>query len=55
MMAVCGFMTSGRTSVGYVYMTEFLNPKYTLFAAIIFNMSDGSTYLWLTFYFDWID
>jgi MFS family permease len=55
MMAVGGFVTTGRVAVGYVYMTEFLNPNFTFWAAIIFNMYDGSTYLWLTLYFDWIN
>ena len=41
-------------TVGYVYMMEFLTPKYKLRVATLFVLSDGLIYLFMTFYFDFI-
>ena len=50
-----GALTSGRTMVGYVYINEFLTPYWQVVFGTAFNFIDGSTYLWMTFYFDFIN
>jgi MFS transporter, putative metabolite:H+ symporter len=55
MQFICGVLTAGRLSVAYVYMAEFLTPEFAFMTAIIYNFTDGSTFLWMTFYFDWVD
>jgi len=50
-----GALTSGRTMVGYVYINEFLTPAWQVVLGTAFNFVDGTTYLWETFYFDFIN
>ena len=50
-----GALTSGRTMVGYVYINEFLTPSWQVVYGTAFNFIDGTTYLWMTFYFDFIN
>ena len=50
-----GALTSGRTMVGYVFINEFLTPAWQVVLGTAFNFIDGTTYLWMTFYFDFIN
>lgn len=54
-MFIEGALTSGRTMVGYVYINEFLTPSWQVVFGTAFNFVDGTTYLWMTFYFDFIN
>jgi len=54
MMFMQGLITSGRITVGYVYMQEFLTPKWRVFTGAAYNVIDGMTYLFMTIYFGWI-
>jgi MFS family permease len=55
MMYLQGFITSGRITVGYVYMQEFMTPKWRVVIGATWNVFDGLTYLFMTIYFGWID
>jgi len=54
MMFLQGMITSGRLTVGYVYMQEFLTPKWRVVSGAAYNVIDGMTYLFMTIYFGWI-
>ena len=54
LITFCGVVASGRISVGYVYMSEFLTPKNMLVVATIFSILDGGTNLFGTLYFEFI-
>jgi MFS family permease len=55
LMFMAGALTSGRTMVGYVYINEFLTPAWQVVFGTSFLMIDGTTYLWMTFYFDFLN
>lgn len=55
LMFLEGALTSGRTMVGYVYINEFLTPSWQVVFGTAFNFIDGTTYLWMTLYFDFIN
>lgn len=50
-----GFLCSGRCSVVFVYMSEFLTPHYTNTASLVFNFVDGSTCLWMSIWLEFIN
>lgn len=53
LMFMAGFANSGRCSVGFLYLSEFLTPEWIIPIATIYNMSDGGlTYFDMTLYFD---
>jgi hypothetical protein len=54
MMAVSGMATSGRTTVGYVFINEFLTPSWQVAFGTAFNFVDGATGLIITLYFDFV-
>jgi len=41
--------------VGYVYINEFLTPYWQVVFGTALNFVDGTTYLWMTLYFDFIN
>jgi len=55
MMYLQGFLTSGRITVGYVYMQEFMTPKWRVVVGTLWNVFDGLSYLFMTIYFGWIN
>ena len=55
LMFMEGALTSGRTMVGYVFINEFFTPDWQVVFGTLFNFVDGSTYLFMTFYFDFIN
>ena len=54
MMFIAGLATAGRNMVAYVYMCEFLTEKWQVICCTIYCISDASTILILTIYFDFI-
>lgn len=55
MSCVNGVCCVGRNTIAYVYMTEFLTPENATWAAMAFNVVDGSTGLWVALYFRYVD
>lgn len=55
MMAIGGFLSSGRISIAYVYMTEFVPVEWILLVSTIYNCNDALISFNLTLYFDYID
>lgn len=51
MMTVCGFCTSGRISVGYIYAAEFLSPKKRVLYATILLFADNLSGWFSAIYF----
>jgi len=54
MMGVAGMATSGRSTVGYVFINEFLTPNWQVAFGTAFNFVDGLTGLIITLYFDFV-
>lgn len=54
MFFLMGACCPGRASVSYVYLNEFLTPKWRIAWGTAWGLIDGSTYIILTFYFDFL-
>ncbi len=51
-MFVAGMVTSGRTSVGYIFANEFFTPKWQVVFGTAFLFLDSMASLIITLYFD---
>lgn len=52
LMFICGFVTSGRTVTGYVYLMEFLPEQCKIIVTTTWMVVDGLVCLILTVYFE---